>query len=80
MIKNYLYLFNVEVSRHINFDFYRQVTDRLLTVGRHVTNYGNYGKNCPPTVGGGELFFTITSLSIGKAVSVKDTPLFSILL
>ena len=42
VIKNYLYLINVEVSRSINFNFNRQVTDKLPTVGRHVTN-------CRPT-------------------------------
>ena len=31
VIKNYLYLINVEVSRSINFNFNRQSTDKLPT-------------------------------------------------
>ena len=87
MIKNYLYLKNVEVSRSINFNFNRQSTDKLPTdyqqsadmlptVGCLSTDrslkpwkklsadcwptVGRLLANCRPTVGGGELFFTIT--------------------
>ena len=67
MIKDYLYLINVELSRSINFNFNRQSTDKLPTSYRQITNSRptcyrlsadcrptdrkNYGKNCRPVVG-----------------------------
>ena len=73
VIKNYLYLINVEVSGSINFNFNRQFTDKLPTdyqqsadmlptVGRQLAK--TMEKNCRPTVGGVELFFTITDESV----------------
>ena len=67
MIKNYLYLKNVEISQSINFNFNRQSTDKLptdyqqsadmlLTVGRLSTNrllklWKKLLADCWPTVG-----------------------------
>ena len=78
MIKNYIYLKNVEVSRSINFNSNRQSTDKLSsdyqqsadmlpTVGRLSTDrslklWKKLSADCRPTVGGGELLFTITKL------------------
>ena len=63
VIKNYLYLKNVELSRSINFNFNRQSTDKLRTdyqqsadmlptVGGLSTDRSlKLWKNCWPTVG-----------------------------
>ena len=68
VIKNYLYLINVEVSRSINFNFNRQSTDSLPT---------SYQQSADvlPTVGGGELFFTITDIGtiITRITSIWKT-------
>ena len=66
VIKNYLYLINVEVSRSINFNFNRQSTDKLPTdyqqsanmlptVGRQIAKtmektVGRQSAVCRPTV------------------------------
>ena len=67
VIKNYLYLINVKVSRSINFNFNRQSTDKLPTdyqqsadmlptVGRQIAKtmektVGRQSTHCWPTVG-----------------------------
>ena len=90
VIKNYLYLINVEVSRSINFNFNRQSTDKLPTdyqqsadmlptVGRLSADrslklwkktVGRQLAYSRPTVGGGELFFTITQIPATSSVYI----------